>query len=172
MGVTQVRERQIGAFGKVELIESSTPATPTSGNEYLYFKTDGKLYKKNSAGVESEVAVKTVTFGVDGSGAVITTGEKTTTIISLPFSGTIVEWRLTSKEATTMTVDIWANDSADPTNSDSITASAKPSLTAAKFASSSSLSGWTTGVAKGKIFKIEVESDSASTYFTLILTIV
>ena len=172
MPTTRVGERQIGAFSKLELIESTSPYSPASGNEYLYFKSDGKLYKKNSAGTESEVAVKTVTFGVDGSGAVIATGEKTTTIISLPFAGTIVEWRLTSKETTNLTVDIWANDSADPTNSDSITASSKPALSSAKFASSSSLSGWTTASAKGKIFKIEVESNSASTYFTLILTFV
>ena len=84
MPTTRVGERQIGAFSKLELIESTSPSSPASGNEYLYFKSDGKLYKKNSAGTESEVAVKTVTFGVDGSGAVIATGEKTTTIISLP----------------------------------------------------------------------------------------
>ena len=69
MPTTRVGERQIGAFSKLELIESTSPSSPASGNEYLYFKSDGKLYKKNSAGTESEVAVKTVTFGVDGSGA-------------------------------------------------------------------------------------------------------
>ena len=33
----------------------ATPANPASGNLSLYFKADGKLYKKTSAGVETEI---------------------------------------------------------------------------------------------------------------------
>lgn len=48
----------------------STPATPASGFDRLYFKSDDNLYKKTSAGVESAVGV-TYTIGTyDGNGTV------------------------------------------------------------------------------------------------------
>jgi hypothetical protein len=45
--------------------QGSTPANPSAGNRKLYFKTDGKLYKLNSAGTEVEVA------GSGGAGDVV-----------------------------------------------------------------------------------------------------
>jgi hypothetical protein len=36
--------------------QSSAPATPAAGTLLVYAKDDGKLYKKNSAGVESDIA--------------------------------------------------------------------------------------------------------------------
>jgi hypothetical protein len=32
-----------------------TTGTPPSGKFFLYFKSDGKLYKKNDAGTEAEI---------------------------------------------------------------------------------------------------------------------
>lgn len=41
-------------IGFVEMPEQiNAPATPAQGKQVLYFKDDGKLYKKNSAGVEA-----------------------------------------------------------------------------------------------------------------------
>jgi len=37
------------------LNEVSAPSSPASGKDALYFKSDGKLYKKTSAGTESEI---------------------------------------------------------------------------------------------------------------------
>lgn len=34
---------------------SSSPAAPTAGYSRIYSKTDGKVYKKNAAGVEVEL---------------------------------------------------------------------------------------------------------------------
>ncbi len=46
------------SFGSaIELKPHATPANPPSGSVLLYFKTDGKLYKKTSAGVETEIGV-------------------------------------------------------------------------------------------------------------------
>jgi len=151
---------------------SSTPSNPSAGYMRIYAKTDGKFYGLLSDGTEKELTqVKTPTFGVNGGGVVITTGEKTDTILTLPYGGTIIGWYLTSKEAATVTIDIWAHDSSDPTNSNSITASAKPSLTAAKFNNSTTLTGWTTASAVGKKYKIEVESNDLSTDLKLTLLI-
>lgn len=35
--------------------QSSAPGTPPSGYQYVYPKTDGKMYAKNSSGVETEI---------------------------------------------------------------------------------------------------------------------
>lgn len=150
---------------------SSSPGSPASGYQRIYAKTDGKFYVKLSDGTEKELTqFKAPTFGVR-SDAVITTGSKSTTFIQLPYAGTIVGWYLTSNESCTMTLDIWAHDSAYPTNSDSICASAKPSLTASRFNNSSTLTGWTTSSALGKKYIIEVESNDLSKNFTLTLLI-
>jgi len=39
-----------------EFAETSAPSSPSAGYSRLYFKTDGNLYKKNSAGTETPVA--------------------------------------------------------------------------------------------------------------------
>jgi len=158
------------ALDIVEL--SASPGSPGSGYQRIYPKTDGKLYVKLSDGTEKELTqIKTPTFVIDGGGSVIATGEKTTTLLQLPYAGTIIGWYLTSKETATVTIDIWAHDSSDPTNANTITASAKPSLTAAKFNNSTTLTGWTTASAVGKKYKVEVEANDASTNLKLTLLI-
>lgn len=157
------------ALDIVEL--GASPSAPASGYQRIYAKTDGKFYIKLSDGTEKELTqFKVPTFGVS-SDAVITTGSKAQTFIQLPYAGTIVGWYLTSNEATTMTLDIWANNSTYPTNSDSICASAKPSLTASRTNTSSTLTGWTTASAIGKLYMIEVESNDLSKSFKLTLLI-
>lgn len=150
---------------------SSTPSNPSAGYIRVYPKTDGKFYALLSDGTERELTqVKTPTFGVSDS-SVISTGGKSQTFISLPYAGTIVGWYLDSVEAATVTVDIWANNSAYPTNADSICASAKPSLTSARSASSTTLTGWTTASAAGKKYMIEIESNDLSKNIKLTLLI-
>lgn len=158
-----------GALQFAEL--SSSPSNPSSGFQKIYAKTNGLFYVKLSDGTEKELTqFKSPTFGIR-SDAVIPTGSKSTTFIQLPYAGTIVGWYLTSNESCTMTLDIWAHDSAYPTNSDSICASAKPSLTASRFNNSTTLTGWTTSSALGKKYIIEVESNDLSKNFTLTLLI-
>ena len=75
-----------------------------------------------------------------------------------------------SDVSTSCVIDIWKSTSI-PTNSDSITGSAKPTLSSQTFAFSSTLTGWTTTVNTNDIFVIEVESNDNSTYLNLMLTI-
>ena len=42
-----------GAITKLTFVEAAAPGTPPSGHVYLYAKTDGRLYSKDDAGVES-----------------------------------------------------------------------------------------------------------------------
>lgn len=45
----------INLFGEAIMQQISTPSNPSSGYNKLYFKSDGKLYKLTSAGVEEQV---------------------------------------------------------------------------------------------------------------------
>ena len=113
-----------------------------------------------------------VTWNIPGGGAVITTGEVEGSLITIPFSGTITAWYLSSEESATVTMDIWKDASTEPTNADTITASAKPSLTAAQFNNSSTLTGWITSVTAGDKLKVEVEANNNSLNLVLTLVIV
>ena len=50
VGTARIWEMGTALFSHI-----ATPSNPVSGKVKLYFKSDGKLYKLNSAGVESEV---------------------------------------------------------------------------------------------------------------------
>lgn len=113
---------------------------------------------------------KVLTFTV-GDSSPITAGEKVKTRICIPYNGTITSWFLMADVSTTAVIDIWKATGAVPTNSDSITASAKPTLSAQIFTNSSSLIGWAPHVSIGDIMVIEVESNNNATYLNLMLTI-
>jgi hypothetical protein len=114
---------------------------------------------------------KNITWNVSGAGAAITTGGKDDSLITYPYAGTIVGWYITSKESATVTIDIWKNASSVPVNGDSITASAKVTLTAGQFNNGSTLTGWTTAIAAGDKFKIEVETNDNATDLKVTLII-
>ena len=107
-------------------------------------------------------------MGVSSTSA-ITTGAKGRKTVS--YAGTIVGWRLVSDTSTTMTLDIWKANGSIPTVANTITAAAKPSLTAAQLAGSTTLTGWTTSVADGDVFIVNVDSNNNATYFSLELEI-
>lgn len=105
---------------------------------------------------------------IDGGGSAVTTGAKKV-YVTVPFSGTITKWRLQADQTGSAVLDIWKDAFANtpPTVADTITAAAKPTLSSAQAAESSTLTGWTTAVTAGDV--IEVNVDSASTVQRLIL---
>jgi len=111
----------------------------------------------------------TLNFAV-GEGTAITTGGKARTRVIAPVSGTITGWSLIADQSCTATVDIW-KDTVIPDNADTITASAKPGITAAEFNSSTTLTGWTTTVTAGDILMIEVETNNNALHLNLQLKI-
>lgn len=55
----------VSSESELRLPEISTPATPASGYGKVYFKTDGKLYQLNDAGVETEVGSGSGSSGIN-----------------------------------------------------------------------------------------------------------
>ena len=113
--------------------------------------------------------VRSIGITIDGRGSAITTGVKG--VKTIPFACTITSWEITSLESGSLVIDAWkdAKTNGTPTVADTITASAKPTLSAATNASSSSLPGWTTSVAANDIIVFNVDSASTTTWAEVIL---
>ena len=112
---------------------------------------------------------RTIGVSIDGGGSAVTTGTKG--YVEVPYAGTITEWKIIADVSGSAVFDVWKSNAAIPTNANTITASAKPTLTAAQRATGTTLTGWTTGVAVNDVFGFEVESASTITKAVLILVI-
>lgn len=147
------------------------PAASVDGELALYDSTTGKLLKRATgtgfvhatAGVASVSKLKRVIgIVIDGAGVAITTGIKG--FVSSQFAGTITKVRVLSIDAAvtsgSIVVDVWKDTYANypPTVADTITASAKPTITTATKSEDSTLTGWTTTVALGDVFGFKVDS--------------
>ena len=100
----------------------------------------------------------TITFIIDGAGSAIITGEKGH--LEIPFAYTIERVTMLADQSGSIVVDIWKDNYANfpPTNDDSITASAPPTITTALKSQDSTLTGWTTDVVAGDILAYNVDS--------------
>jgi hypothetical protein len=143
---------------------SSSPGSPAAGYKRFYAKSDGQIYAKDSSG--NEVLLSTSEFGlvyiIDGGGSTITTGSKGG--IYVPFAYKIVEWTLASIDSATtsgsIVLDIWTDTQANfpPTVGDTITASAKPTISSSTKGQSSTLTGWTINQTAGRWVYFNVDS--------------
>lgn len=134
---------------------------PTAGTEgCLYYATDtGRLYRDNGADWEMIASGESaIEFVIDGGGSVITTGIKGD--VEVPFSGTIVACTMLADRSGSIVVDIWKKDYANfpPTDADSITAAAPPTIGATVKSQDTTLTGWTTALTKGQVLRYNVDS--------------
>ncbi len=115
--------------------------------------------------------VGTVGITIDGGGSAITTGLKG--YVECPYAGTIVAATLVADQSGSIVIDVWKDTYANfpPLVADTITASAKPTLSSAQKSQDTTLTGWTTSVAAGDVFGFNVDSATTVTRVTLILKI-
>jgi len=107
----------------------------------------------------------------DGNGSVITAG--TILYVDCPVSGTITAARLLADQSGSIVIDVWKDTYANypPTVADTITASAKPTLSAAQKSEDTTLTGWTTSVTAGDVFAFKVDSATTVTRVRVVLDI-
>lgn len=121
---------------------------------------DGQVFKANAAASDPSFQddVTTLTFIVDGGGATITTGIKGD--LEVPFDCTILQATLLADQSGSIVIDIWKDTYANypPTVADSITASAKPTISSATKSQDSTLTGWTTTITAGQTLRFNVDS--------------
>jgi hypothetical protein len=136
---------------------------------------DATLFYNGAGGFTAPVGSgkRQITVPVDGGGVVITTGIKAT--ISMPVAGTFTKWRVLSCDAAatagSIVFDIWKDSYVNypPTIADTITAAAKPTLSAVNKNESTALGTWVTTFAAGDIFIFNVDSAATVTKVLLVL---
>ena len=108
---------------------------------------------------------------LDGAGAVIETGVKA--YIEVPFDCYIEEQSLGADQAGDIVIDLWIDSYANypPTVGDTITASAKPTLSSSDQDQDSTLTGWTRQLTKGQWLGVNVDSVATVTLVTLSLKV-
>lgn len=143
----------------------------TNLTTFLSNGSSGQVLKSNGgSSAPSWVSItRTIGVSIDGGGTAITTGTKG--YVEIPYAGTITEWKIIADVSGSAVFDVWKANAAIPTNANSITAAAKPTLTSSQRATSTTLTGWTTNVSDNDVFGFEVESASTITKATLIVVI-
>jgi hypothetical protein len=113
----------------------------------------------------------TLVMSFDGGGSAITTGLKA--FLQVPFDCTIIAATLLADLSGDLVIDIWKDTYANhpPTVADTITASAKPTLSSAIKATDSTLTGWTKAITANDILAFNVDSATTVTLAILILSV-
>jgi len=118
-----------------------------------------------------DLATATKTFGInfiiDGGGSEITAGIKGD--IEMPFAATITSVRLLADQSGSIVVDIWEDTYASfpPTDADSSTAAAPPTIAGAVKSEDQTLTDWDVTLAAGDILRFNVDSCTTITKCTL-----
>ncbi len=112
-----------------------------------------------------------VVFIIDGGGSTITTGEKGH--VTMPFDGEIISEELLADQTGDIVIDIWKDTYANfpPTVADTITASAKPTISSGVKDSDTTLTGWTKTFSEGDVLAFNVDSITDIQRVTLTLII-
>ncbi len=128
---------------------------------YVPYFTDGT----------GSITTTTLTFIIDGGGSAITTGQKGH--LEIPFACTINQVTLLADTSGSIVIDVWKDTYANfpPTDADSITASAVPTITTATKSQDATLTGWTTAVVAGDILAFNVDSCTTITRCTVSLRV-
>lgn len=145
-------------------IQGEVPAPLSAQNGYI-LSTSGWIPNTGGGG-----GVSAIGYAVDGGGDVITTGVVGVGL-RVPFACTINEWTLQSDVSGSIVVDIWKDTYSNypPTVLDTITGSAKPTISNSNKNTSSTLTGWTTSITAGDILYFNI--DSCSTIKSVLLTL-
>ena len=110
-----------------------------------------------------------IQFVIDGGGSAITTGQKGH--LEVPLVGNIVRATALADQSGSIVVDIWKDTYANfpPDNTDSITASAPVTISAATKSQDSTLTGWTKTMTAGDVLAFNVDSCATITRCTISL---
>lgn len=162
---TQYMAGQVTAYsaGTVTFNVTNTAGSGTHADWQVYCNTGVPGVRGN------DELLALVVF--DGGGSVLTTGIKGD--MSIPYACTILSARLLADQAGSIVVDIWKDTYANypPTVADTITAAAKPTLSAATKNEDTTLTGWNTAIVAGDTLRFNIDSVATITRATLALRI-
>jgi hypothetical protein len=113
--------------------------------------------------------IKSGSFGVtiDGNGGVITIGQKG--YITVPYNGRITDWEMMADQNGSCNIDIRKSTYTDFPTQNSITGSAPVSMSAARKATSNTLTDWTSSISAGDVYGFTLNSATSITRLNLII---
>jgi len=137
-------------------------------------RSDGTVWEGYSdAGIPTVIPPRIASIGliIDGGALVISTGLKG--YLEIPFACTIQSVTLLADVLGSIVVDIWKDAYAayPPVVADTITAAAKPTITAALKSQDLTLTGWNTSIVAGDILAFNVDSVTSIKKVTLSLKV-
>ncbi|MEA2036142.1 MAG: hypothetical protein U9O94_01435 [Nanoarchaeota archaeon] len=120
--------------------------------------TSGHILQADGSNWNSVSQPREICFIIDGGGSAITTGAKAWVRANDAFTITTVD--ATADQSGSIVVDLWKDTYANfpPTDADSITSAAPPTITTAVKSQDSTLTGWTTAVSEGDYIRANVDS--------------
>ena len=112
-----------------------------------------------------------IAFFIDGGGTALTTGIKGG--VEVPMKCDIDRVTMLPDQSGSVVVDIWKDSYANypPTDADSITASAVPTISSATKSQDSTLTGWTKAITAGDILYFNVDSITTITWVLVSLKV-
>lgn len=121
--------------------------------------------------IDNAVQAAGVGLMIDNGGSAITTGIKGDIVI--PFNCNITQWTLLADQTGSIVFDIWKDTYGNfpPTVADTITASAKPTISSAVKGQSSTLTGWTVACSAGDVLRLNVDSVATIRRVTIFLAL-
>lgn len=162
-GMTYTEALRILGTGQINITQ--VPTTGTKNDKILLRDvTTGDLKQ-----IDYPIVVKSFGVNFDGNGSAITTGSFAD--ITIPFGMTITSWTLLGDVSGDIVIDVYVDTYANfpPTGADSITASAKPTITSDVKGQSSTLTGWTTTITAGRTIRFHVDSCTNITKANLLI---
>lgn len=122
----------------------------------LYFTQTTSTIRKTLASIDDIKHTPTATWGDGLLSSSVQIGVPC--YVRVPYGGTIISWSIVANVSCSCVIDIWKANAALPTVANTITASAKPTLSSSTTTSSSTLTGWTTSVLANDVFGFNISS--------------
>ena len=173
--VTSASVVSANGFAGTVATATSTPAITISTTITGVLKGNGTAISAATAGTDylapGNVQVAGIGITIDGGGSVITTGVKG--YLYVPYNCTINSVTMLADQSGSIVVDVWkvAYASFPPTVTNTITASALPTITSAQKSQNLTLTGWTTSVSAGDTIAFNVNSATTITRLNMLLAV-
>ena len=172
LGSGAISDFQTAARSAITVADTGSIDLTYSGGQISAAAIFGSSSGQVAEGSHGHTITGSVQFMIGDPGGSSVISVATKGFLTVPFACTITGWHLVADVSGSIVMDIWkqAFGTGVPTNANSITASAKPTISAAQKASSTTLTGWTTSVSADDVLGFEVESASTVKFVCLTLT--
>ena len=118
---------------------------------------------------EDPALTGTISATFDGGGSAL--AADTIVYVEVPYDCTIEEVTMLADVSGSVVIDVWVDSYANfpPTDADSITASAVPTISSSTKSQDSTLTGWTTSVSAGDVVAFNIDSATTITWCQITL---